>query len=100
MRYPCLFVAQEHLTLLRNLAVQFPNMFRELRVLADSDVEVDFFANIAHLQMHRRARALNRLSKVCDNPYTSRSAALSPQLQAEWPPLTHDLRILQAFGRQ
>ena len=32
--------------------------------LASADMEVDFFANVAHLQMHRRTRALQRLTKV------------------------------------
>lgn len=55
---------QEHLALLRSLCVRFPARFAELSPLAAADIEVDFFANVAHLQMHRRVRALHRLTKA------------------------------------
>ena len=42
-----------------------PARFPELASLADADnEEQDFFANVAHLQLHRRTRALARLGKV------------------------------------
>ena len=41
-----------------------PAKLSELHALSSTDIEVDFFANIAHLQVHRRSRALHRLVKV------------------------------------
>lgn len=55
---------QEHLMLLRKLCIGFPERFAELHALSHADIEVDFFANVAHLQMHRRTRALHRLVKA------------------------------------
>ena len=64
----CVKSLQEHLVLLRRMAVALPAHFPELAALADAaNEERDFFANVAHLQMHRRVRALARLSKV-QNP--------------------------------
>lgn len=37
---------------------------RTLKALCSEDAEVDFFDNIVHLQVHRRARALSRFSNV------------------------------------
>lgn len=36
-------------------------------LLANGDEEVNFFNNIFHIQIHRRSRALRRLSDHCDN---------------------------------
>jgi hypothetical protein len=44
--------------------LSFPSLFPDLRQLADTDAELDFFNNIAHLQLHRRSRAFMRLMKV------------------------------------
>ena len=55
---------QEHVALLRSLAVRFPKQYADLSVLLDKDAELDFFNNVAHLQLHRRQRALQRLTKV------------------------------------
>ncbi len=56
---------QEHLGVLRRLATAAPSRFPELAALADgANEEADFFANVAHLQLHRRTRALARLSKA------------------------------------
>ncbi len=42
--------------------------FNDLCVLFDeSDVEKDFYENIKHIQMHRRARALKRLQRACND---------------------------------
>ena len=60
-------LVQEHLTVLRTMVMTFPHRFPELAVLADSDEEIDFFKNIAHIQMHRRSRALARLGRVRAN---------------------------------
>lgn len=50
--------------MLRTMVVTFPARFPELSALADAEEEIDFFNNIAHIQMHRRSRALARLSRV------------------------------------
>ncbi len=65
-RLPCdrLTSLQEHLTILQQLSVSFPEKFAELNALSSTDIEVDFFANVAHLQVHRRIRSLRRLVKV------------------------------------
>jgi len=49
---------------MRKLAVTFPARFPELAALTAADEEVDFFRNVAHIQLHRRARALSRLVRV------------------------------------
>lgn len=40
--------------------------FPDLTPLVSTDSETDFFLNAAHLQLHRRARALHRLGKLAD----------------------------------
>lgn len=42
----------------------FPDRFQDLGHLTDPDPELDFFNNVAHLQLHRRSRAFYRLKKV------------------------------------
>ncbi|KAL0035339.1 hypothetical protein WJX77_001780 [Trebouxia sp. C0004] len=59
-----LAVRQEHVILLRGLVVAFPGQYADLGLLLDKDTELDFFNNVAHLQLHRRQRALQRLTKV------------------------------------
>ena len=59
---PCCL--QEHVGLLRGLIVQFPEQYADLALLLDKDPELDFFNNVAHLQLHRRQRALQRLTRV------------------------------------
>lgn len=55
---------QEHLSLLRALALAFPGRYPDLAALADPDPEVDFFLNVAHLQLHRRARWVGRFNFI------------------------------------
>ena len=55
---------QEHVGLLRGLLVQFPEQYADMAHLLDKDPELDFFNNVAHLQLHRRQRALHRLTRV------------------------------------
>ncbi|KAK9863125.1 hypothetical protein WJX84_001609, partial [Apatococcus fuscideae] len=62
-----LAVRQEHVALMRAIAVSFPSLYPDLAMLTSEDAEVDFFNNIAHLQLHRRSRALLRLAKVMDD---------------------------------
>ncbi len=50
--------------LLRALALGFPAQYPDLHALTDKDAELDFFNNVAHLQMHRRSRAFKRLANV------------------------------------
>ncbi len=58
-------VRQEFVTLLGHL-VKTSEAFgpvKDLRILlADGDEEADFFANIYHIQAHRRGRAIRRLA--------------------------------------
>ncbi|EIW80199.1 hypothetical protein CONPUDRAFT_124919 [Coniophora puteana RWD-64-598 SS2] len=48
-------------------------------LLAGGDEEASFFANIHHIQVHRRSRALRRLAEHCDNakdsPFSNRTLA-------------------------
>ena len=53
------------MSLLRELIIAFPVDYADLGLLLDKDPELDFFLNVAHLQLHRRQRALQRLTKVC-----------------------------------
>ncbi|KAK9840687.1 hypothetical protein WJX84_003409, partial [Apatococcus fuscideae] len=62
-----LAVRQEHVALLRAIAVSFPAVYPDLAMLTNEDLEVDFFSNIAHLQLHRRSRALLRLSRAMED---------------------------------
>ena len=50
--------------LLRALALAFPEQYPDLHALTDKDAELDFFNNVAHLQLHRRSRAFKRLANV------------------------------------
>ena len=49
---------------MRKMAITFPARFSELASLSNADEEVDFFRNVAHIQLHRRSRALSRLVKA------------------------------------
>ena len=44
-----------------------PLLFGDLEALIGHDDEVDFFFNVTHVQIHRRARALLRLRKEFDS---------------------------------
>ncbi|KAM5170183.1 small subunit processome component 20 homolog [Mantella aurantiaca] len=59
-------VQQDYTTLLSNLIRTFPEHpeFSNLVQLTDyNDPEMDFFENMKHIQIHRRARALRKLAK-------------------------------------
>ncbi|RKO94831.1 hypothetical protein BDK51DRAFT_29883, partial [Blyttiomyces helicus] len=61
-------VRSEFTTLLGLLVATFPTHPRFIDLvplLADGDEEASFFANIHHLQAHRRERALRRLADAC-----------------------------------
>jgi U3 small nucleolar RNA-associated protein 20 len=51
-----LAVRQEHLALLRALVLALPAHYPDLTPLTHQDPETDFLTNVAHLQLHRRAR--------------------------------------------
>ncbi|KAK9845304.1 hypothetical protein WJX81_002986 [Elliptochloris bilobata] len=59
-----LAVRQEHLALLRQLVTALPARFPDLAALEGADPETDPLVNLAHLQLHRRTRALARLSQA------------------------------------
>ena len=49
-------------------AYESPHLYGDLFILIrDDDVEQDFFLNITHLQIHRRAKALTRLRKLLND---------------------------------
>ncbi|KAK3603374.1 hypothetical protein CHS0354_025985 [Potamilus streckersoni] len=56
-------VRHEYIGLLSTLADIFSDhaTFLDLHALKDKDVETDFFENIKHIQLHRRAKALRKL---------------------------------------
>ncbi|XP_060050218.1 small subunit processome component 20 homolog isoform X2 [Erinaceus europaeus] len=59
-------IQQDYTTLLSCLIQTFPNQpeFKDLVQLTDChDPESDFFENMKHIQIHRRARALKKLAK-------------------------------------
>ena len=63
LRSPESAVRGEAVAAFRRLALAWPSAAPGARRLADeSDPEQDFFANMAHLQAHRRCRALRRLA--------------------------------------
>lgn len=48
------------------------HLYGDLRsLIRDDDQELDFFLNITHVQLHRRARAFNRLRKVLNTSVNS-----------------------------
>lgn len=65
---PSLVVRQEMLALLQRCVTCLPASFPDLVALAHEDPEADFFFNIAHIQLHRRSRALQKLATVIRAP--------------------------------
>ncbi|XP_020837992.1 LOW QUALITY PROTEIN: small subunit processome component 20 homolog [Phascolarctos cinereus] len=66
LKSPTESIQQEYTTLLSCLIQTFPTHpeFKDLVQLSDfSDPEMDFFENMKHIQIHRRARALKKLGK-------------------------------------
>jgi U3 small nucleolar RNA-associated protein 20 len=70
----------EFVTLLVEFINAFKNIFpylNDLCHLMDTlDVEKDFYENIKHIQMHRRARALKKLQRACDERLLSAKCLL------------------------
>ncbi|XP_036923704.1 small subunit processome component 20 homolog isoform X2 [Sturnira hondurensis] len=66
LKSPTESIQQDYTTLLSCLVQTFPNQpeFKDLVQLTDChDPEMDFFENMKHIQIHRRARALKKLAK-------------------------------------
>ncbi|XP_054430613.1 small subunit processome component 20 homolog [Pteronotus mesoamericanus] len=66
LKSPIESIQQDYTTLLSCLIQTFPNQpeFEDLVQLTDChDMEMDFFENMKHIQIHRRARALKKLAK-------------------------------------
>jgi hypothetical protein len=61
---PPLPVRQELLVLTQRLVSGLPDAFPDAVVLTHTDPEADFFFNVAHIQLHRRTRALQRLQSI------------------------------------
>ncbi|XP_066490771.1 small subunit processome component 20 homolog [Tiliqua scincoides] len=70
-------IQQDYTSLLSYLIRTFPNHpeFQDLVQLTDShDPEMDFFENMKHIQIHRRARALRKLAKQISEGKTALSS--------------------------
>ncbi|OQR74782.1 small subunit processome component 20-like [Tropilaelaps mercedesae] len=70
-------------------------LFEELKSFQDSEKEKDFFECIAHVQIHRRARALNRLSSVLATRHVSPRIILDVFL-----PLTEPFLLSDVYSKQ
>ena len=49
-------IRQEHLEVIRKVALSLSDSFPELSAVSHDDEEVDFWMNVAHMQLHRRSR--------------------------------------------
>ena len=83
-------VRRSFILLLREISKRFtnndsPHLYSDLQILIkDEDPDIDFFLNITHVQIHRRARALTRLRKLMngdngDRENISSSCPFTPQ---------------------
>lgn len=69
------------ISLLEHLVLNIPNsdLWGDLIILLyDNDPEMNFFVNMRHLQIHRRARAVHRLEDICRRrppPFCSHTAS-------------------------
>lgn len=61
------FARRESVDALSRLVRTYPRhpKFADLVCLRHEDPEADFFANVHHIQLHRRTRAFRRLAKAC-----------------------------------
>ncbi|KAJ3120160.1 U3 snoRNP protein [Nowakowskiella sp. JEL0407] len=77
LKNPSSVVRGEFITILSELVKSFPELeqFRDMVVLlGGANEEANFFLNITHVQVHRRMRALRRLSEVCKDENAKLSA--------------------------
>ncbi|MQL78120.1 hypothetical protein Taro_010527 [Colocasia esculenta] len=59
-------IQKEWIILLREMVCKLPGVpaLCSIRPLTSDDAEVDFFSNVLHLQIHRRAKALSRFRSI------------------------------------
>ncbi|XP_065909347.1 small subunit processome component 20 homolog isoform X2 [Dysidea avara] len=69
----------EFIAILAHLVKTYPShlKFADMHQLLNVDPEQDFFENIKHIQLHRRTRALHRLSELCSSGTFSQSTMLN-----------------------
>lgn len=69
----------EFIDILSQLVSQYPNhsQFIDLVHLSHLDVEVDFFKNVCHIQLHRRTKAFRRLALMSSQKDFSQNAMMS-----------------------
>ena len=86
LRTKHLGVRRSFILLLSEVSSQFklqksPHLYGDLNKLIHKDDEnIDFFKNVTHIQLHRRARALNRLRKSLHDPsFTHETSHFSVQ---------------------
>eukprot|EP00698_Gefionella_okellyi_P013125 TRINITY_DN3578_c0_g1_i1.p1 TRINITY_DN3578_c0_g1~~TRINITY_DN3578_c0_g1_i1.p1 ORF type:complete len:2700 (+),score=760.97 TRINITY_DN3578_c0_g1_i1:176-8101(+) len=70
----------EMLKVLAEVVVLFPTQFADLNILVTDDAEVNFFTNILHIQLHRRIRALHRLTERCKEGVLTSASLLNYML--------------------
>lgn len=59
-----LTVRQEHLAIVRKVALTLPKSYPELQSVTHVEDDLDFWSNVCHVQLHRRARAFARLGEM------------------------------------
>ncbi|KAI8107974.1 hypothetical protein M9434_006006 [Picochlorum sp. BPE23] len=59
-----LTVRQEHLAIVRKVALTLPQSYPELQSVTHVEDDLDFWSNVCHVQLHRRARAFSRLGEM------------------------------------
>ena len=60
-------VRQEHVEMVRCVARQLPGAFPELQPITHEEDDLDFWSNVCHVQLHRRARAFERIRRICES---------------------------------
>ena len=83
LRSPEATTRQEAIAAFRRLALSWPSAAPGAAKLADDadNGEQDFFANMGHLQAHRRCRALRKMAKACEDgtiPFATINGYLAP----------------------
>ena len=83
LRSPEATTRQEAIAAFRRLALSWPSAAPGAAKLADDadNGEQDFFANMGHLQAHRRCRALRKMAKACEDgtiPFSTINGYLAP----------------------
>ena len=60
-------VRQEHVEMVRLVARRLPKTFPELQSITHEEDDLDFWSNVCHVQLHRRARAFERIRRICES---------------------------------